>query len=56
MNSQEGIKMNEQLFTTIANSGSIRTPIPETFGQVFLNYSDTHSGIIRAVIPETSGH
>jgi len=39
-----------------ANSGSIRTPIPETFGQVFLNYSDTHSGIIRAVIPETSGH
>ncbi|GAF05980.1 hypothetical protein JCM21142_134745 [Saccharicrinis fermentans DSM 9555 = JCM 21142] len=39
-----------------AYSGSIRTPILKTSGQAFRNYSDTHSGNIRTVVPETSGH
>lgn len=40
----------------IANSGSIRTPVLETFGQPFRKHPDTCSGIIRTLILETSGH
>ena len=40
----------------VANSGSIRTPILETFGQPFRKHPDTCSGIIRTLILETSGH